>query len=288
MAARFWRYAVVLIFVYCNSSVAAVHVPLQLEFHHYDPETVQLLNAAQYNSANTETNLLLFKQFSKTVSLIEVPMARSELMMDSGESICTLDRVLNSNRSAKYLFSKPVNFYLGYRLYQLEAFPVLAAELLNNKGQVKSIAQVMQKVLHAKLLVPEHFSFGEVLDQQIRQLPAKQILPLAAPHYHTNFIGMFASKRAEFAIAYPSEMSFFLQDKPQLKVRSYGIETAPELITGHLMCTKTEQNRKFIQAVDQALTLLYRQKSFLLAHTRYLDKQEADQISRLIRQYFNE
>ncbi|MBY0420104.1 MAG: hypothetical protein K2W88_18785 [Pararheinheimera sp.] len=60
MIARFWRYALVLVFVYCNSSVAAVHVPLKLEFHHYDPETVQLLNAAQYNSVNTETNLLLF------------------------------------------------------------------------------------------------------------------------------------------------------------------------------------------------------------------------------------
>jgi len=285
MVTKFLRYGLTLLGFYCHASVAAIHVPLQLEFHHYDPQTVQLHNAGQYNSITTETNLLLFKQFSRPVQLLEVPMARTELMMDSGGSICTMDKVKNSSRAAKYLFSKPVNFYLGYRLYQLDEFPALAADLLNKNGQVKSIAQVMQATAHAKLLVPEHFSFGEVLDQQIRQLPAKQILPLAASHYHTNFIGMFASKRAEFVIAYPTEMSFFMQSKPELKVRSYGIASAPELITGHLMCTDTAQNRKFIQAVDRALTALYRDKSFLQAHSRYLGKQDAEHISRLIRRY---
>lgn len=285
MAKGIWRYGFVLIFWYCQSCAAAIHVPIQLEFQHYDPQTVQLSNAGRYNSITTETNFLLFKQFSRSVPVIEVPMARTEHMMDSGASICTMDRVKNSSRDAKYLFSKPVNFYLGYRLYQLAQFPVLAAELLNEQGQVKSIAQVMQAVPQAKLLVPEHFSFGETLDQQIRQLPAKQILPLAAPHYHTNFIGMFASKRAEFVIAYPTEMNLFMQSKPELHTRSYGIAGSPALITGHVMCSDTARNRQFIQAVDQALTTLYREKSFLLAHTRYLGKQEAEQVSRFIRQY---
>lgn len=285
MAKCIWLCSFVLIFLYCQSCAAAIYVPIQIEFQHYDPQTVQLSNAGQYNSINTETNFLLFKQFARSVPVTEVPMARTEHMMDSGASICTMDRVKNNTRDAKYLFSKPVNFYLGYRLYQLAHFPAIASELLNEQGQVKSISQVMQATPYAKLLVQEHFSFGETLDQQISQLPNQQILPLTAPHYHTNFIGMFASNRAEFVIAYPTEMSFFIQSKPELHTRSYGIVGSPELITGHLMCSDTARNRQFIQSVDQALTKLYRDKRFLLAHTRYLGKQEAEQVSRFIRQY---
>lgn len=285
MATWIGRYSFLLIFLSGHINAAAIHVPLQLEFHHYDPDTVKLSNAGQYNSITTETNALLFKRFSRAVRMIEVPIARTEHMMDNGDSICTMDKVKNNTRSAKYLFSKPVNFYLGYRLFQLEQFPALDTTLLNDKGQVISIAQVMQANPNAKLLVPEHFSFGETLDQQIHHLPAKQILPLAASHYHTNFMGMFASQRAEFVIAYPTEMSFFMKSKPELKARSYGIADSPELITGHMMCTDTARNRQFVQAVDKVLTQLYREKSFLLAHTRYLDEQNAKQISHLIRRY---
>jgi uncharacterized protein (TIGR02285 family) len=185
----------------------------------------------------------------------------------------------------KYLFSKPVNFFLGYRLYQQQSFPAVAAQQLNGKGQLQSVVALMQANPHAKLLVPEHFSFGELLDQQIQQLASKQVVAIGASHYHTNFIGMFASGRADFVIAYPTEMSDFMQDKSELQVRSYGIAGVPELISGHLMCTDTVANRQFIQAVDKVLTSLYQDPRFILAHTRYLKAEDAKHISRLIRQY---
>lgn len=275
----------VFLFLCCKLCEAAIHVPLQLEFQHYDPQTVQLINERKYKSVNTETNFLLFQQFSRAVKVIEIPIARTEQMMDSGQSICTMDRVKNSSRSAKYLFSKPVNFFLGYRLYQLATSPRIPAELLNDKGQVKDISQLMAAIPRAKLLVQKNFSFGDILDNQIRQVPENQILLLSAPHYHTNFIGMFASQRAEFVIAYPTEMKLFMQNKQKLHIRSYGLEDAPELITGHLMCSDTDRNRHFIEAVDNTLTTLYRDKNFLLAHTRYLNEDEGRQISRFIRQY---
>lgn len=278
----------VFLFLCCKLCEAAIHVPLQLEFQHYDPQTVQLINERKYKSVNTETNFLLFQQFSRAVKVIEIPIARTEQMMDSGKSICTMDRVKNSSRSAKYLFSKPVNFFLGYRLYQLATFPRIPAELLNDRGQVKNISQLMAATPRAKLLVQKNFSFGDILDNQIRQVPENQILLLSAPHYHTNFIGMFASQRAEFVIAYPTEMTLFMQNKQKLHIRSYGLEDSPELITGHLMCSDTDRNRHFIEAVDNTLTTLYRDKNFLLAHTRYLNEDEGTQINRLIRQYTDE
>lgn len=277
-------YFLVLLLCCCGAS-AAIHVPSQLEFHHYDHETVQLFNKGTYQSINTETNYLLFQHFSTPVTVLEFPLARTEYMMNSGASICTMDRVKNNDRDAKYLFSKPVNFYLGYRLFQLAELPAVSPQLLTRKGEVRSIVQVLLSMPKAKLLVPEYFSFGDILDQQLHQLPEHQLLKFSTTHYHSNFLGMFGSKRAEFVIAYPTEMSIFMNNKPGLKIRSYGIADSPELITGHMMCTDTVRNRLFIQAVDKVLTVLYREKSFLLAHTRYLDEQSAKHISQLIRQY---
>lgn len=285
MARRQWSIVVLLLLAFSPDCRAAIELPLQLQFHDYDAQTVELMNKAQYNSVTTETNTLLFQHFSSPVRLIEVPMARSELMMDNSESICTLDKVKNSNRTEKYLFSKPVNFFLGHRLYQQQSFPAVAAQQLNSKAQLLSVVALMQANPHAKLLVPEHFSFGELLDRQIQQLASKQIVAIGASHYHTNFIGMFALGRADFVIAYPTEMSAFMQDNPELQVRSYGIAGVPELISGHLMCTDTAANRRFIQAVDKVLTSLYQDPRFMQAHTRYLNAEDAKRISRLIRQY---
>jgi uncharacterized protein (TIGR02285 family) len=285
MARRQWITMLFALLIYSPVCMAVIQLPLQLQFHHYDPLTVTLMNKGQYYSVTTETNLLLFQHFSKPVRLIEVPMARSELMMDNLESICTLDKVKNSERLGKYLFSKPVNFFLGYRLYQQQNSPAVVAQQLNAKGQLQSVVALMQANPHAKLLVPAHFSFGELLDQQIQQLPSKQVVAIGAPHYHTNFIGMFASGRADFVIAYPTEMSASMQSDTRLQVRSYGIAGVPELISGHLMCTDTAANRQFIQAVDKVLTSLYQDPRFILAHTRYLKAEDAKHISRLIRQY---
>ncbi|RVT46006.1 hypothetical protein EMM73_11110 [Rheinheimera sediminis] len=285
MPKSFPCFSMLLISMACTAHGAAVHVPVRLEFHHYDLPTVNMLNAGQYNSINTETNVLLFEQLVKPIRLIEVPVARSELMMSGKKPICTLDKVKNSSRVEKYLFSKPVNFYLGYRLYQLSESPALAEALLNSHGQVKSIAEVMQATPGAQLLVPKYISFGDVLDQQIRQLPSKQVSPLSAPLYDSHFIGMFASKRAEFAIAYPTEMSLFLSRKRGVSVRSYAIADVPELITGHLMCANTASTKAFIQAVDRVLVTLYRDDRFILAHTRYLEQEDASQLSRLISHY---
>lgn len=281
-------FSMLLISLTCSAHSTVVHVPARLEFHHYDLPTVNMLNAGHYNSINTETNVLLFEQLVKPIRLIEVPVARSELMMSGKESICALDKVKNSSRLAKYLFSKPVNFYLGYRLYQLSESPALAEELLNRHGQVKSVSDVMKATPNAQLLVPKHISFGDVLDQQIRQLPSKQVSPLSAPLYDSHFIGMFASKRAEFVIAYPTEMSLFLSRKRGVSVRSYAIADVPELITGHLMCANTASTKAFIQAVDRVLASLYRSERFVLAHTRYLNQEDASRLSRLISHYADE
>lgn len=287
MSKGFWRSSLGGLALYCGCGVAAIHVPLQLQFHHYDPQTVTLLNSGKYNSITTETNTLLFNRFGRAVEVVQVPFARTEHMMDSGAPVCTTDRVKNKTRAQRYLFSKAVNFFLGYRLYQLTTVPPIATEHLNSKGQIRSIAEVMNALPHAHLLVSEHFSYGEALDQDIRKVAQRQVLPLAASHYSENFLGMFASKRAEFAVLYPTEFKNFMQNHPELQTRSYEIASSPALITGHLMCTDTTQVRKFIQAVDSELTKLYQDKGFIQAHTRYLGKEDAELISALIQQYAN-
>lgn len=262
---------------------AMAPVSTELELHHYDGGSVERLNKGGADgSADIDTNLMLIKALADAPAVREMPIARTDWMMEQGLPVCSLNRVKNRARSAKYLFSLPVNFYLGYQLYQHSAAEPVPPSLLNNKGQVTTLKALLRRYPDNQIVVPKSYSFGDALDQAVAEIPARQITAISTSHYYQNFLAMFKAGRADFILIYPTEVRTYLQSNPELKVRHYPLAQAPEFSTGHLMCADTVQTREFIQRFDAVMRKLYRQPDFIAANIRTLEATEASAIRRAI------
>ncbi len=255
-----------------------------VELHHYDTKSIARLNSGDSDgSADIDTNLLLFKALADAPPVREMPLARTDWMMAQGLPVCSLNRVKNKTRDAKFLFSLPVNFYLGYQLYQHANTDPLPASLLNGKNQIRSLKQLMQHYPHNQIVIPKAYSFGDALDQAVAEIPARQITAISTSHYYQHFVAMFEAGRADFILLYPTEIQAHLQMTPALQVRHYPLAQAQQYTTGHLMCADTLQTREFVRRVDTALRKLYRDPLFVEANSRTLAAAEAAQIRRAIR-----
>ncbi len=254
-----------------------------LQIHHFDSESVALLNSGSTDGyADIDTILLLFKALGNAPTVSELPIGRTDRMMEQGLPVCSLNRVKSKTRAAKFLFSLPINFYLGYQLYQHANTDPLPATLLNGKNQISSLKQLMQHYPRSQFVLPKNYSFGDALDQAIAEIPSRQITAISTYHYYQHFLAMFEAGRADFILLYPTEMQTYLQQNPELKVRHYPLAQAPQFTTGHLMCANTPQGREFISRVDTALRKLYRDPAFTEANSRTLTAPEAAQIRRAI------
>lgn len=267
------------------SVLAQPSAPVAIDIHHYDTESADMLNSGgSDHSADIETVRLLFKTLDLPLLVQQMPIARTDRMMEQGLPVCSLNRVKSAERASKYLFSLPVNFYLGYQLYQHASADVVPHALLNKQGQIRSLKALMQQYPRQQIVVPKDYSFGDSLDKAVAELPARQITAIATSHYYQHFLAMFEAGRADFILLYPTEMQAYLQKNPALKVRQYPLAQAPSYATGHLMCGNTAQTRAFLQKVDAALKQLYRQQVFIKANSNLLSADDQSKIKQIIRQ----
>lgn len=282
---RAWQ-LVLLLFIFAVPAVAQPSAPVAVEIHHYDAESADMLNrGGSDHSADIDTIRLLFNAISTPLQVSQMPIARTDRMMAQGLPVCSLNRVKSAERASKYLFSLPVNFYLGYQLYQHAAAEAVPPVLLNKQGQIRSLKALMQQFPRQQIVVPKDYSFGDALDKAVAELPARQITAISTSHYYQHFVAMFEAGRADFILLYPTEMQAYLQKNPALKVRQYPLAQAPAYASGHLMCADTALTRAFIQKVDAALKQLYQQQAFVEANSYTLSKADQRKIQQIIRQH---
>ncbi len=266
--------------------LAQPSAPVAVEIHHYDAESADMLNSGgSDHSADIDTVRLLFKTIATPLQVQQMPIARTDRMMEQGLPVCSLNRVKSAERASKYLFSLPVNFYLGYQLYQHAAAAAVPPALLDKQGQIRSLKALMQQYPRQQIVIPKDYSFGDALDNAVAELPARQITAISTSHYYQHFVAMFEAGRADFILLYPTEMQAYLQKNPALKVRQYPLAQAPAYASGHLMCGDTALTRKFIEKVDVALKQLYRQQAFVEANSYTLSAADQRKIQQIIRQH---
>lgn len=266
--------------------LAQPSAPLAIEIHHYDAKSADMLNSGGTDqSADIDTVRLLFKAIATPLQVQQMPIARTDRMMEQGLPVCSLNRVKSAERASKYLFSLPVNFYLGYQLYQHAAAEAVPPALLNKQGQILSLKALLQQYPRQQIVVPKDYSFGDALDKAVAELPARQITAISTSHYYQHFVAMFEAGRADFILLYPTEMQAYLQKNPALKVRQYPLAQAPAYASGHLMCSNTAQTRAFVKKVDAALKQLYRQQAFVEANSYTLSAADRRKIQQIISQH---
>ena len=235
-------------------------------------------------STSVDTVQMLVDELGYKDPVLHVPLVRSFAYMQHGENICVLNKIKAPEREKNHLYSLPLSFFQTQRFYQLASLPPIDKHLLNKKGQLLSVSKVMKAYPDAFIVMPEEYSFGERIDEDLKQVSREQILRVPNDVYYSRFMDMFAKGKSDFALIFPATLYRSFGENMPIKVRSYSIADNPDYVSGHVICTNTPQGAKHIERINSAIKRIYLTPEFINAHTRYLPAQDKQNLRTIIEQ----
>jgi uncharacterized protein (TIGR02285 family) len=235
-------------------------------------------------SASVDTAQLLVDALGYDKPILEVSLKRSFQQIENGESVCVINKIKSAEREKKYTISLPLNFFQTQRLYQLSLLPPLAPELLNENGEIVSIHKVLDAYKASAIVLPETYSYGERVDDDLSKIDTKQVITLSNPTFFSRFTKIIAAGKADFALIFPASLyQSFGKTKP-VEMRSYAIANNPKFVSGHVICGKTPEAFAFIEKVNEAIKSIYANPIFIEAHTKYLPAKTKKIVEQAIQQ----
>ena len=216
--------------------------------------------------------------------VLHVPLVRSFAYMRQGKNVCVLNKIKSPEREQKHLYSLPLSFFQTQRFYQLASLPPIEKEFLDEKGRILSISRVIKAFPDSFIVLPEEYSFGERIDDDLKQVNREQILRIANNIYYSRFMEMFSKGKSDFALIFPATLYRSFGENTPLKVRSYSIADNPDYVSGHVICPNTPQGTEHIKRINAAIKRIYLTPAFINAHTRYLPAQDKQNLRTIIEQ----
>lgn len=233
-----------------------------------------------HGNLSVSTNLFALEKEHPLIKFEYMTPKRSLQFMDEGKSICVVNRIKTQERLDKYIFSKPINLFLGWRLYQKTEFQPLDA---SSHNQRVNLSELFVQKPDSQIIITEQNSYGDVLDDILAKLPDQNKTIRYGGESDIGIINMFAKGRAEFALLYPQQVFTFIAN---INVRSYEIESIPAYVLGHLMCTKNEATIAFIEQVNQHLGAENSNEKLLDVHLNFINPNDVDMFKYYFRQAF--
>jgi len=231
-----------------------------------------------------DTAQLLVDAIGYDKPVLEVSLRRSFQQIENGESVCVINKIKSAEREKKYTFSLPLNFFQTQQLYQLASLEPLAPELLNKNGEVVSIHKALKAFKASAIVLPETYSYGEQVDNDLSNIDDSQIITLSNPAFFSRFMKIISAGKADFALIFPASLYQSFGDTTPIKMRRYAIANNPKFVSGHVICGKTPEALAFIEKVNAAIKSIYTTPSFIDAHTKYLPVNSKKIIERAIQQ----
>ncbi|MDO6565537.1 hypothetical protein Q4561_00565 [Alteromonas sp. 1_MG-2023] len=231
-----------------------------------------------------DTAQLLLDAIDYNKPILEVSLKRSFQQIENGESVCVINKIKSAEREKKYTISLPLNFFQTQKLYQLASLAPLAPELLNENGEVVSIQKALNAFKASAIVLPETYSFGERVDNDLSNIDDSQIITLSNSTFFTRFMKIISAGKADFALIFPASLYQSFGDTQPVEMRSYAIANNPKFVSGHMICGKTPEALAFIEKVNAAIKSIYSKPIFIEAHTKYLPANSKQIIERAIQQ----
>jgi len=190
------------------------------------------------------------------------------------ESLCLSDMIKTPKRLEHFIYSEPSSLYLGLQVYSKSPLP-------NARGEV-NLLKLLNENAELKLGIVQGRSYGKVLDQQIAMINKSQLVTV--PSQLDRIMTIFAHNRFNLLLEYPQDIDSIYKQISEQPLNSYTISGGESYILGHMMCTKTVENRVFIDAFNQALINIANSGSLL----KILSSSVADEQKQRFTKYFNE
>jgi uncharacterized protein (TIGR02285 family) len=225
---------------------------------------------------------LLFDEIGLPENLIYVPQARSQKMLNEEKSACVLFKVKTKERVGKYLFSKPIVYTVGRRLYQGIHSKPIEDTYLNNKGELMSLSELMNSRPEEFFLHLPAISYGDLMDQQISEINEFQKITRLGGELHNSQAKMFFKNRADFVLMFSPELIYYEQRNPGIKYHSYPIKNMTDPVTVHIMCNNTPASSAWLNQVDTAINKISKLPAFSKPYENTYTPDEVDMIKKMI------
>lgn len=250
-----------------NASDAKSDTPTTI-YYEYIPFTEAYKNTDPKTSASS-SNLLLVSALSSRAKLEFMPTARLTVKLDekTDKAICALFKLMSKERALQYYYSLPVGFVQTHRFYMREEMGLLPESLLNDKGEIKQIAEVFDVYSDAKLMLWKNISQGDFIDAAVKRVPDSNKAYIQGLTSYGSLAKMINRARADFAIMLPLEVAHFEENFYPLDLLTYRIEGVEPVSSIHMMCNKSEASKQFLQTVDETIRILYKTPEFVSANT---------------------
>lgn len=234
----------------------------------------------------TDTNQLLLRSLGPyPLKFQTATMTRIDRLLQTQKNACSINRVKTPKRESRSYFSKPINLYLGFRMYYLERPLGLPQSALNQEGQLVSLAALFEALPEQKVGMRKDRSYGRKLDIQLRKLNKKHKLVRGDKASLSAMVDLLIAKRIDFLLGYPEAMSKELAYFNDVaRIASIEVARIPKYVVGHIECARTDAGKTFVADIDAALETLYDSPEFKQAHTRYLNESDLP----VFEQYYNE
>ena len=274
---RFFNFALVILF----AAFVVNAQPPSIVFHTDNPRDFNNYKMNRPDGISTATNILVLSEFKQEYDIAKMTVNRSIDFMRKGGDICVFNRIKTASRSAEFLFSLPVNFYLPKYLFQSAKHSPLGADLLDDNGAVylpKLFATYPQRTI----LLPANISHGIALDKLLNKIAPENKLVRAGANYHDGVLGMFKRNRTDYVLLFPQSL---IEGSGIVEgVIGYPISGASSLSSGHFMCTNNDRMEKVVSELNQILIQLYKDNSLYQTHLKWLRAEDKNSFSRLYKQ----
>ena len=254
-------------------------------------ENIDLLakTSAETSTASYIENLIIqqLKQFKKyDVRIVRVTAPRIIKTLNSNDNACVANRAITPDRKEYSLFSDPQSFYLTHKLYRFNAKSPLPNELFNAEGEIKDLPSVFRALPKKIMGIAQDVSFGNFLDQQIKQINPVNIYYRGGTQRVRALGSMLYKSRVDFVLALPVDITPNEAQIPLLE--QYTIAGAPPYLIAHFNCSKSELGQGVINDINKILAKVYQTKDYYQAHKKWFSDKQLKGLQTFLAENFSE
>lgn len=260
--------------VFCTFTVHA-QSPKILRLGFSNNAEAKALKTSIPTSIATDSNRLLINALKNYyVKPLYMPSARAEILLQQDTAFCLSNRLKTPQREAKYLYTKPINIYMGLRLYYRHDHKI-PTDAIDKNGKLISLVALFNRHTKRKLLVLSGRSFGQTLDAQISRINKRNLVTRAGMDEEAASMAMLGRGRIDYLIEYPPDIKMALSRfTPSLQLKSIALADATDYVVGYITCSKTTMGEKIVEDINRALTQLYKTAAFYQAHKYHLGQSD--------------
>jgi len=250
-------------------------------------ENIDLLakKSPETSTSSYIENLIIQQLSQYNIQIVRVTAPRINRILSTQDNVCVANRANTDERRQYSLFSDPQSFYLTHKLYRFHQKLALPSQLFNEKGEIKDLPSVFNILPKHTIGIAQDISFGNFLDQQIKQIQSKNIYYRSGNRRVVALSSMLYKSRVDFLLALPIDIT---PDEAQKKLlEQYTIAGAPPYLIAHFNCSNSQLGQAIVSDINKLLAKLYQTEDYYQSHKKWFTDKQLDDLQTFLAEKFS-